>query len=89
MAWAYLERAAADNVVRCEIFFDPQTHTERGVAMQTVIDGLHRALGHAKRDAGTPQYCDACFTGEYPIPLRDLEPNQDGPVMALTTERSR
>ena len=31
MAWAYLERAAADNVVRTEMFFDPQTHTARGV----------------------------------------------------------
>ena len=43
MAWAYLERAAADNVVHAEIFFDPQTHTARGVGMETVIGGLHRA----------------------------------------------
>src|SRR6478735_691194 len=42
MAWAYLERAAADNVLRAEIFFDPQTHTARGVAMATVVNGLHR-----------------------------------------------
>src|SRR5438309_7325029 len=40
MAWAYLLRAQADNVLRREIFFDPQTHTVRGVAMQTVIAGL-------------------------------------------------
>ena len=37
MAWAYLRKAAADNVVHAEIFFDPQTHTARGVAMETVI----------------------------------------------------
>src|SRR3954469_14580316 len=43
MAWAYLQRAAADHVLRAEIFFDPQTHTARGVSMETVIDGLHRA----------------------------------------------
>src|SRR4029077_7404027 len=43
MAWAYLERAAADNVLRTEMFFDPQTHTARGVEMKVVIDGLHRA----------------------------------------------
>src|SRR5205085_1044187 len=35
MAWAYLQRAAADHVVRAELFFDPQTHTARGVAMAT------------------------------------------------------
>lgn len=49
MAWAYLQRAAADHVLRAEIFFDPQTHTARGVSMQTVIDGLHRACVDAKR----------------------------------------
>jgi adenosine deaminase len=48
MAWAYLQRAAADNVIRAEIFFDPQTHTARGVAMETVIDGLSRACQDAK-----------------------------------------
>ncbi len=35
------------------------------------IDGLYRALGVAKRDVGTPQYCDACFTGQYPTTLTD------------------
>jgi adenosine deaminase len=48
MAWAYLQKAAADNVIRAEIFFDPQTHTARGVSMQTVIHGLHRACTDAK-----------------------------------------
>ena len=43
MAMAYFERAAADHVVRAELFFDPQTHTERGVPIKTVIDGLARA----------------------------------------------
>ena len=37
------------------------------------IDGLYRALGEAKRDNAAPQYCDACFTGDYPIPLTDQE----------------
>src|ERR1700712_1500355 len=40
MAYAYLRRAAADHVVRAEIFFDPQTHTARGVDIGTVIRGL-------------------------------------------------
>jgi adenosine deaminase len=43
MTAAYLERAALDNVRHAEIFFDPQTHTARGVPFQTVIDGIWRA----------------------------------------------
>ena len=35
------------------------------------IDGLYRAMGEPGRDADAPQYCDACFTGDYPIPLTD------------------
>ena len=37
------------------------------------IDGLYRAMGEKKRDAANPQYCDACFTGDYPIALVDQE----------------
>jgi adenosine deaminase len=43
MTAAYLKRAEEDNVRHAEIFFDPQTHTARGVAMATVIDGIYRA----------------------------------------------
>src|SRR5471032_3141018 len=43
MTHAYLLRAAADNVLHTEIFFDPQTHTARGVPMADVINGIHRA----------------------------------------------
>src|SRR4051812_7044225 len=43
MTAAYLKRAEADNVRHTEIFFDPQTHTARGVPVKTVIDGIHRA----------------------------------------------
>ena len=52
MAMAYLARAAQDHVVRTEIFFDPQTHTERGVAMETVIHGLSRACQDAQAQWG-------------------------------------
>src|SRR6476620_2084853 len=52
MAWAYLERAKADNVVHAELFFDPQTHTARGVAMETVVNGLHRACRDARAQLG-------------------------------------
>jgi len=61
MAWAYLQRAAADNVVRTEIFFDPQTHTARGVAMDTVVNGLHRACEQASRELGVSAALILCF----------------------------
>ncbi len=41
------------------------------------MDGLYRAMGHAGRNDETPQYCDACFSGEYPIRLLDREDNND------------
>ena len=47
LAMDYLRRAAADGVVHAEIFFDPQAHTSRGVAFETVIDGLWRAVQDA------------------------------------------
>ena len=50
-------------------------------------DGLYRALGHAGRDADAPQYCDACFTGDYPIALPDMA-NTDNRQLSLLSERS-
>lgn len=61
MAWAYFERAAADHVVHAELFFDPQTHTERGVPMAAVIDGLHRACVDAKAKLGVSAQLILCF----------------------------
>lgn len=46
---AYLARVAAERVRHVEIFFDPQTHTARGVSFQTVISGIHRALEDGRR----------------------------------------
>ncbi|MCA3269572.1 MAG: amidophosphoribosyltransferase [Alphaproteobacteria bacterium] len=42
------------------------------------VDGLYRAVGEAKRNKEMPQYCDACFTGDYPLPLVDMTPEQKG-----------
>ena len=61
MAWAYLQRAAADNVVRAELFFDPQTHTARGVPMQTVVLGLARACADARAQLGVSAALILCF----------------------------
>jgi adenosine deaminase len=78
MTAAYLARAEADNVRHTEIFFDPQTHTARGVPMQTVIDGIHRACQDSPVSA-TLILCflrhlseeDAFATLEAALPLRD------------------
>lgn len=61
MAWAYLQKAKADNVLRTEMFFDPQTHTARGVAMETVVNGLHRACRDAKLLLGVDAELILCF----------------------------
>jgi len=61
LAWAYLERAHADNVRHVEIFFDPQGHTERGIAFATVIDGLTRALEQAETRWGMSSQLIMCF----------------------------
>ncbi len=61
MAWAYLKRAAADGVVCAEIFFDPQTHTERGVAMAVVIQGLSTACARARAELGVHAQLILCF----------------------------
>ena len=61
MAMAYFERAAADNVVHAELFFDPQTHTERGVSFETVINGLTRACQTAQRELGVSGALILCF----------------------------
>jgi adenosine deaminase len=61
LAWAYIERAAADNVVHAEIFFDPQTHTERGVPIEHVIVGLHHACRRAHQEWGLSAKLILCF----------------------------
>jgi adenosine deaminase len=82
MTWAYLERAHADNVRHAEIFFDPQTHTERGVAFETIVNGIHRAVQDAKAKfdvSGALIMCflrhlsedDAFATLEAALPYRD------------------
>ncbi|MBU4506692.1 MAG: adenosine deaminase [Gammaproteobacteria bacterium] len=61
MAWAYFERAKADHVIHTEIFFDPQTHTARGVPMATVIQGLSRACADAQAKLGISSALILCF----------------------------
>ena len=61
LAQAYFERAHADGVIHAEIFFDPQTHTARGVAFRTVLDGLERACVDAEQRFGISSRLILCF----------------------------
>lgn len=61
MAYAYFVKAAADNVVHAELFFDPQTHTARGVSIDVVIDGLYRACVDAYTELGVSGSLIMCF----------------------------
>jgi adenine deaminase len=68
MTWAYLKKVHKQNVIHAEIFFDPQTHTDRGIAFGTVVKGIHRALEDAKNKLGISSKLIMCF-------LRHLEEN--------------
>lgn len=61
LAIAYMERAHEQGVVHTEIFFDPQTHTARGVPFGAVVEGLRRALMEAERRYGMTHRLIACF----------------------------
>ena len=52
------------------------------------IDGLYRAVGEARRDELLPQYCDACFTGDYPTRLSDLDGELGGKQLTLLLEEA-
>ena len=58
---SYLRRALADNVIHTEIFFDPQTHTARGISFSTVINGITRAMEDARKKWGISSKLIMCF----------------------------
>ena len=66
LAFAYLRKAASQNVTHAEIFFDPQGHTERGIAFDTVLSGLTDALDKARRDFGITAKLIMCFLRHLP-----------------------
>src|ERR1700737_1251820 len=61
LTWAYLQRAATQGVRHAEIFFDPQTHTNRGVPFETVITGIHRALEDGRARLNITSGLILCF----------------------------
>lgn len=69
LMWAYLQRAASDGVRHAEVFFDPQTHTERGIGFETFMPGFRRAMQRAATEFGMSVSLILCF-------LRHLPPEQ-------------
>ena len=61
MTWAYLKQVSSQNVRHTEIFFDPQTHTDRDVPFETVINGIRRALVDAERQLNITSKLIMCF----------------------------
>jgi adenosine deaminase len=61
LTFAYLEKCQADNVMHTEIFFDPQGHTSRGVAFETVLNGITHALNDGKEKLGISSNLIMCF----------------------------
>ena len=76
---AYMARAVADGVVHTEIFFDPQGHTARGVAFETALDGIWRALKDAEAAHGITSRVIMCF-------LRHLDEEEAFPVLEKAIE---
>ncbi|HEX6310558.1 MAG TPA: adenosine deaminase [Acidimicrobiia bacterium] len=77
---AYLGRATAQGVRHAEIFFDPQTHTDRGVPFEAVVDGISAALAEGRRELGITSGLILCF-------LRDL--SADSAMSTLDTALGR
>ncbi|WP_287126255.1 adenosine deaminase [Desulfobacter sp.] len=66
LTWEYLLKAKEQNVRHVEIFFDPQTHTERGIPFETVITGIHQALSDGARDLNISFCLIMCFLRHLP-----------------------
>jgi adenosine deaminase len=66
LTWAYLTRVRADGLIHVEMFFDPQAHTDRGVAFETVLGGSTRDLEAARREWGTTSRLIMCFLRHLP-----------------------
>ena len=61
LTWAYLIKVKAQHVMHTEIFFDPQTHTSRGIPFETVISGISRALEDAEKQLNISSRLIMCF----------------------------
>lgn len=89
---AYFDRAAADGVRHAEIFFDPQTHTERGVGFEVFMDGFRSGMADARSRHGITSDLILCFLrhlgGEAALAtIREAEPHLEG-VIAVGLDSS-
>jgi adenosine deaminase len=66
LTWAYLQKCHEENVVHTEMFFDPQSHTSRGIPFQVVVDGIHSALARAASELGISSRLIMCFLRHLP-----------------------
>lgn len=78
LTWAYLTRMKADNCKHVEVFFDPQTHTDRGIDFDVVINGISRALEDGKKQLGISSFLIMCF-------LRHLSEEEAFKTLAMAT----
>lgn len=78
LTWAYLTRMKADNCKHVEVFFDPQTHTDRGIDFDVVINGINRALEDGKKELGISSFLIMCF-------LRHLPEEEAFKTLAMAT----
>ncbi|RXK07295.1 adenosine deaminase [Halarcobacter bivalviorum] len=61
LTWDYILKCKENNIIHTEIFFDPQTHTQRGISFKTVISGIKEALADAKKEFGISSKIIMCF----------------------------
>ncbi len=61
LTWAYVLKCKEDNIVHTEIFFDPQTHTNRGISFDIVVNGIYKALQKAQKEFGLSFKIIMCF----------------------------
>lgn len=79
LTWAYLLRCKKDNVIHSEIFFDPQTHTERDISFDIIVGGIHKALKRAEHELGISSNLIMCF-------LRHLSEDEAFSTLELALE---
>ena len=61
LTWSYMLRCKENNIVHAEIFFDPQTHTSRGIEFDLIVSGIHEALLKGKKELGISSKIIMCF----------------------------
>ncbi|KAH7077137.1 hypothetical protein FB567DRAFT_534608 [Paraphoma chrysanthemicola] len=67
LGWEYFTTAAADGVKHAEVFFDPQSHTARGISLDTVVKGFEAACKRAEKELGVTSKLIMCFLRHLPV----------------------